>query len=47
MGVRSDKVRKTVYIEDRHQEYLQETGLNLSMLVRQLIEDRMEKDDYN
>lgn len=47
MGERSKQVRKHVYIEDRHQEYLDQTEINFSQLVRKAIEDRMKKDGYD
>lgn len=46
MGERSLQVRKHVYIEDEHEEYLEQTEINFSQLVREAIEDRMEKDGF-
>ena len=43
---KEDTVRKSAYINEEHQEYLQDTGKNFSLWVRNKIEEEMQKDGY-
>ena len=42
----SKSVRKYCTIENKHEEYIEEHDLNASHLLREAIEDQMQKDQH-
>ncbi len=39
-------VRKSAYINEEHDKYLEDTGKNFSLWVRNKIDEEMQKDGY-